>query len=152
MTISERIEKLKHWETRTKIKIIEGDYELKNISEVDFPSEDDENMDDFLKLVENIAPKFLILNSILFDDEIIQLGENYRNNIEEEELEESLEKLKKFKGEYLGFSCFIFTEGIVLRYNYYLEEAEDNMKINKVIRQARKLEGSDYRVMPQEKV
>ena len=152
MTISDKLEKLKNWETKTKIKIIEGDYELKNISEVDFPSEDDENMDDFLKLVENIGPKFLILNSIFFDEEIIQLAETNINIIEEAELEGSLKNLRKFKGEYLGFCCFIFTEGIVLRYNYYLEEAEDYMNINKVIRRARKLEESNYRIMPQEKV
>lgn len=150
MIIKDKIEKLKSWSKEAKIKIIEGDYQLHEISVVDYPSENDEDMDEFIELIQSISPKFLVLETIPFDKEMVDL---FRVNIEtdkEEELEKSLKNLENFDAEYLGFSFFIFTEGMVLRYNYYLDEADDYFSLNKIaIAISRK--NSNYKILAREK-
>lgn len=142
MNVDQKLKKLKNWAGQHNVAILEGTYELKNITQVTFPSEDDEKMDGFLNLIKKLDLKFLVLDPICLSEEQLANFDLMFHDTNDLTVHDKLKSLATYKEDYLGFCCIIFSEGIAIRYNYYSPETDYYLEI---IHLANRLEKSTLR-------
>lgn len=150
MVIDKQIEEIKLWANQNEILIIEGELQDENLSIVNI------ELDSFKEVTKKIQTKIIVCYILNLDKTTFKLFESNVEEIDKERINELFKGLLPYENKLLGFSLYIFTDGIAYRFASYVEETSNFIQVQKAVnRHIEKVQGNEgemnFRELPQEK-
>lgn len=122
MNIEKQFENLKNWTDQKKVILVEGNYEQGKSPIVEIPNSQENSIAIFKKMIESLNVKVIIYDMLHFDTDTFELYESTVDEMEDADIQSKFNQLKNLKNKTLGYSLFIFSEGMTFKFENYLEE------------------------------
>lgn len=155
MDIAIQFEELEKMTFEKEIFMIEGDINVERAVIVDLPNIDTNSIIIYLNLIEKLGAKIIVYESLVLDSDTFKLFNDEIKELADLELNKKIKSLEYLENKLLGYTLFVFKEGILFRFQNYIENFDDFLEIQNAALgnlRAKRTENSRFKTLSRSKI